>query len=98
MFLLSAEQPEMQGAYNAVAPHPVTNAALMRELRRTLHRPWSPPVPTPAVRLGALLMGSNALIALTGQRCEPRRFLAQDFPYDFPRLADALQDLLRSRR
>ena len=32
------------GTYNAVAPNPATNAEFMRELRRALHRPWSPPV------------------------------------------------------
>ena len=94
MFLHALEQPATKGVFNAVAPNPVTNAAFMRQLRRAMHRPWSPPVPAPAVRLGALLMGSNALIALTGQRCVPGGFLAQGFAYGFPGLDDALQNLL----
>ncbi len=44
-----------------------------------------------------MLMGSNALIALTGQRCVPGRFLEQDFACDdFPGLDDALHHLLRN--
>ena len=98
MFLHALEQPEAKGVFNAVAPNPVTNAAFMRELRRAMHRPWSPPVPTTAVRLGALLMGSNALIALTGQRCEPRRFPEQGFSYEFGELRSALRNLLDGSR
>ena len=94
MFLHAMAQPETKGVFNAVSPNPVTNAVFMRKLRRAIHRPWSPPVPTPAVRLGALLMGSNSLLALTGQRCVPGAFLAQGFAYDFPMLDDALQNLL----
>ena len=94
MFLYALQQPETKGVFNAVAPNPATNAVFMRKLRRAMHRPWSPPVPALAVRLGALLMGSNALIALSGQRCVPGGFLKQGFACDFPGLDDALCDLL----
>ena len=32
---------------------PVTNADFMRQLRHTLHRPWSPPVPAWLLRIAA---------------------------------------------
>ena len=97
IFLLDLEQPGMSGVLNAVAPYPVTNATLMKELRQALHRSWTPPAPGLAVRLGALLMGSNAQLALTGQRCEPKRLLEQRFSHDFARLDAALYDLLHCR-
>src|SRR5207249_3257714 len=45
MFLAAIERDEIAGIFNATSLNPVTNAELMRELRRALHRPWSPPVP-----------------------------------------------------
>jgi NAD dependent epimerase/dehydratase family enzyme len=76
-----------------VAPQPATNAAFMRELRRVLHRPWSPPVPAMAVRFGATLMGSEPTLALISQRCSPARLAAAGFQFRFPELGPALHDL-----
>jgi uncharacterized protein (TIGR01777 family) len=58
MFLAAIERDDF-GVFNATAPNPVTNAEL-REMRRAVHRPWSPPVP--------------ALIAhIDPGSCEPKR-------------------------
>jgi len=53
LFLQAIEDPAMEGVYNATGPSPVANAELMRTLRHVLRRPWSPPVPAWAVRVGA---------------------------------------------
>jgi NAD dependent epimerase/dehydratase family enzyme len=97
MFRAAAEDDRMSGAFNAVAPEAVTNAQFMRELRRALHRPWSPPAPAWAVKLGARLMGSEGSLALISQRCVPGKFLAAGFQYRFPDLPRALDDLARAR-
>ncbi len=94
MFLAAVENTEVTGTYNACAPHPVMNRDFMRELRGVLNRPWSPPVPALAVRIGSWLMGSEAKLALVSQRALPRHFLTQDFPFEFPMLKPALADLL----
>jgi NAD dependent epimerase/dehydratase family enzyme len=83
----------MSGVFNASAPNPVTNAEFMRELRRALHRPWSPPVPEFAVRLGAALIGTEPDLALTSQRATPRRFLETGFKFDFSELRSALTSI-----
>jgi NAD dependent epimerase/dehydratase family enzyme len=80
----------MTGVFNASGPNPATNAEFMRELRRALHRPWSPPAPALAVRLGAWLMGSDGRLALTGRCCVPRRLLERGFKFDFPDLRRTL--------
>jgi uncharacterized protein (TIGR01777 family) len=82
-----------RGVYNATGPNPVTNAEFMRELRRALGRPWSPPTPAWAVALGSRLMGTDPSLALTGRRCVPRRLLDEGFRFDFPELRGALDDL-----
>jgi uncharacterized protein (TIGR01777 family) len=95
IIVAAVEDGKYSGVYNAVAPRPVTNAVFMRELRRVWHRPWSPPAPALAVKLGARLMGSEGSLALVSQRCEPRRLTAAGFPYRFTALPDALNDLCR---
>ena len=87
------ERDEVQGLFHATAPNPVTNAQFMRELRRALHRPWSPPVPKPGVYLGCLVMRTEAELALRGRRCIPRRLMDRGFEFRFPHLPSALADL-----
>ena len=82
-------QEQLTGIFNASSPNPVPNAELMRELRRGLHRPWSPPVPEFAARIGSWLMGTEASLALVSQRCVPKRFLENGFNFEFPNFARA---------
>jgi uncharacterized protein len=93
MILHAIEQEQFAGVFNATAPNPVTNAELMRELRRALHRPWSPPVPEFAARIGSRLMGTEASLALVSQRCVPQRFLEKNFEFQFPDLRGALANI-----
>jgi len=96
MFHAAIEYPEVTGTYNGCAPDPVMNQDFMGALRAVLNRPWSPPVPALAVRMGSWLMGSEGKLALMGQRALPEHFLKQDFPFEFPILKPALKDLLGS--
>lgn len=84
---------DLNGLVNVTSPEPVQNETLMAELRRHLNRPWSPPVPAALVRLGALIMGSDPALALTGRRCIPARLSEAGFQFRFPGLTDALDDL-----
>jgi uncharacterized protein (TIGR01777 family) len=94
MFVAAVENENLNGVFNAVGPEPVTNAEFMRELRRVLHRPWSPPAPEFAVKFGARLMGSEPSLALASQRCEPKHFLQTVFRFQFSELPAALKNLL----
>jgi hypothetical protein len=93
MFVAAVTDDRLSGIFNAVAPNAVTNAEFMRALRRVLHRPWSPPSPAWAVKLGARLMGSEGSLALVSQRCVPARFLAAGFQFRFADVEGALKDL-----
>jgi len=97
MVSASIENWELTGVFNATSPNPVTNAELMRELRRALHRPWSPPVPEFAVRIGSWLMGTEASLALVSQRCVPKRFLEKHFAFEFPEQREALANIFPKR-
>jgi len=93
MFLEAIEREELAGAFNATAPNPVTNGKFMSELRRALHRPWSPPAPEWAVRFGSRLMKTEPSLALTGRRCAPKRFLERGFKFQFAELRAALKNV-----
>jgi len=95
MFLWAIERDEVEGVYNATAPLAVTNAKFMRHLRRVLGRPWSPPTPAMAVRLGCFLLRTEPVLALTGRRGVPARFVNQGFRFQFQDLEQALYDVLR---
>lgn len=93
MFVSAIERPEHTGVFNATATAAVTNREFMRELRRALHRPWSPPVPALFVRIGAWLMGSEGELALLSSRCSPRRFLEHGFQFQFMAPREAFTNL-----
>lgn len=95
MVLETIRRPDLAGTFNAVAPVPVTNAELMRQLRRALRRPWSPPAPGWALKTGARLMGTEASLALDGCRVLPRRFSEAGFEFQFPELPDAFADIFK---
>lgn len=87
-------RPDADGVYNVTGPNPVTNRELMRALRHTLHRPWSPAVPVWLARLGARLLSTEAELALTGRRCLPQRLADEGFWFTRPALRPALADIL----
>ena len=87
------EDKNWSGVFNATAPNPAANADFMRELRRVLHRPWSPSVPAFAVQLAAPLMNTDAALAMESQHVVPGRLLAAGFHFRFPRLREALEHL-----
>lgn len=86
------DRPSARGAYNATAPHPVTNAEFARALGRALQRPAFLRMPAIALKL---LLGEMAQLLITGQRVLPARLLAEGFAFSFPELSDALVASLR---
>lgn len=88
---LMIENSTMQGAYNASAPAPVTNAEFSAALAAALNRPML--LPLPEIVLKPLLGEMSALI-LGSQRVLPKRLIDQGFEFQFPQLDLALQNLL----
>ena len=85
----------MTGAYIATAPNPVSNADLMRELRRVLRMPVGLPAAGWMVRVAAPLLRTDPELALFGRYCVSRRLREEGFEFRFPDLAPALRDLYR---
>lgn len=80
---------EMNGAVNAVAPQPVTNAEFTATLGRVLRRPAVMPVPAMALR--ALFGEMAGLTMLASQRVKPARLERAGFRFEYPALEGALR-------
>jgi uncharacterized protein (TIGR01777 family) len=97
LVLWCVERPEAAGVFNATGPCPLTNAEFMFELRCALKRPWGLSTPAWLVRLGALVLRTEAELALTGRRCIPDRLVEMNFKFLYTNLESALADLLQPR-
>jgi NAD dependent epimerase/dehydratase family enzyme len=85
----------IQGAYIATAPNPISQVEFMRELRRAMHVRIGLPATAWMVRLGApLLLHTDAELALYGRYLDSTRLREEGFEFRFPKLADALADLV----
>ena len=94
LFIKSLTDQQMTGAYNAVAPNPVTNHDLTKISAQVLKRPfWMPNVPKFALKL---VFGEMASIVLGGNYVLNQRIkLETDFEYRFVEVRKALEDLLK---
>jgi uncharacterized protein len=82
------------GAINATAPQPVTNAEFARALGRAMHRPAFMPAPAFALRL---MLGEMAdALVLSGQRAVPRRAERGGFTFTYTRVDDALAAIFKN--
>ncbi|TVP65354.1 MAG: TIGR01777 family protein [Nodularia sp. (in: Bacteria)] len=92
LILQALTNPEMQGVYNATAPHPARMAELSQTLGQVMQRPsW---LPVPGFALEALL-GDGAMVVLEGQQVMPQRTLESGFKYEYPDLLPALSQIIR---
>jgi uncharacterized protein (TIGR01777 family) len=98
LFERALSEKRMSGAYIATAPHPVSNAEFMRELRSALRVPLGLRARSWMVRAAAPLLRTDAELALYGRYCVSRRLREENFEFLFPDLRSALRNLYRRQR
>jgi uncharacterized protein len=95
LFERSLFDESREGVYIATAPNPVSQREFMRTLRRAMGMPIGLPAFGWMVRIGApLLMRTDPELALYGRYLVSRRLAEEGFEFHFPRLAEALVDLV----
>ncbi|AWV99189.1 TIGR01777 family oxidoreductase [Arcticibacterium luteifluviistationis] len=83
-----------RGAYNAVAPNPVTNKEMVKVLGKVLHRAiWAPKVPAFVLKL---ILGERAQLVLGGNKVSASKIEATGFNFKFSILEDALTEIYKS--
>lgn len=85
------EMSAARGIYNLAAPDPVTNEEFTRVLGKVMNRPAFLPVPEFALKL---LLGEVAALVLEGRPVSPKKLQAVGFKFKFPKLEEALLDIL----
>jgi len=86
------ERPDLDGPVNCTAPFPVRNRELTEALAKALHVPaFLPAVPAWAMKL---VLGEFGDVLLKGQRVVPEKLLAAGFEFQFPRIEEALKNIL----
>ncbi|MGB6941101.1 MAG: TIGR01777 family oxidoreductase [Bryobacteraceae bacterium] len=91
MILFALDYAAIRGAVNATAPHPVTNEEFTDRLAMALHRPAILPVPAFALKLA---FGEMSEVLLASQRVLPMVAKSAGFPFQYPDLSPALENLL----
>jgi uncharacterized protein (TIGR01777 family) len=85
------EQRALSGPFNVSAPEPTTNRDFLRTVRHLVRRPGVFMLPASVMRA---VLGEEATVVLDSQRMLPQRLLASGFVFDYPRLDQALNQLL----
>jgi uncharacterized protein (TIGR01777 family) len=85
------DDASIAGPMNVATPNAVTNEELSAAIGKALHRPSLFRVPELALRLR---FGEGADPLVTGQRAIPRVLLEKGYAFRYPRLAEALAEVL----
>jgi uncharacterized protein len=83
----------ISGIIHCASPNPVSNASLMKSLRKALHIPFGFPTPAFLVKIGTAIIGSEPELVLTGRRVKPGILLNSDFTFKYPFIDGALNNL-----
>ena len=86
------EKPALKGPVNLTAPNPASMNEFAAALGKRLHKPSFFRVPGFALKI---LLGEMSEMLLGGQRVLPKKLEDAGFHFRFPRLDDALKDLVR---
>jgi uncharacterized protein (TIGR01777 family) len=83
---------QWEGVFNAVAPNPVTQSALMKALSRTLKRPYFlPPIPAFLLKLAA---GEMSALVLESHWVSAQKIVAHKYVFKHQEINEAITDLL----
>lgn len=94
MYEFALKNPELQGAFNAVAPEHATNKDLTEQAVQVLKRPlFMPNVPGFVLKL---IFGELSVAVLEGSRASCQKIQSAGFQFKFPHLKEALEDLLKN--
>lgn len=84
---------EIDGPVNVTAPEPLPNKEFMRLLRRKYHRPFGLSPNRLLLELGAVFLRTEAELLLKSRNVYPEKLMLQGFRFNYPTIAQALQQL-----
>lgn len=88
------EHKDIEGIFNCSSPNPITNKEFMAILRRTARHKFGLPAFTWMLKIGAGIIGTETELVLKSRWVVPSRLLSTGFKFSFPKLEDALKDII----
>jgi len=90
MFLFLGEN-KITGVYNGVAPNPVSNTKLVKEIAKALQKPFFlPNIPKFVMKT---ILGEMSYILFASQRVSSKKIEEEGFNFRFRNICSALEDI-----
>jgi len=89
----AAENKQIEGVYNAVAPHPVTNKKLVLTIAKNKYPIYFPSF-VPAFLL-KIILGEMSIEVLKSAKVSAQKIQDAGFVFDYPTIEEALPDLMK---
>ena len=86
---------KVEGIYNAVSPHPITNRTFTEALGNALHRPTFIPLPAFVLKM---LYGEAASVLTDSQEIYPKRLEELGFVFGYETIDEALEEIHKRKR
>jgi len=84
------ENPEANGPYNLAAPEAITNADMMKLIRKDVGRSFGLPAYEWMLEIGAFFMRTETELIVKSRWVYPERLLAEGFKFEKPKFEDVL--------
>ncbi|MDO8997063.1 MAG: TIGR01777 family oxidoreductase [Sediminibacterium sp.] len=94
-YIYAIENEQMNGVYNAVAPHPVSNQTLTIELAKKICGSFYIPFYVPAFVL-KIALGEMSIEVLKSATVSSHKIEAAGFQFQYPAISDALTQLTKT--
>lgn len=93
LFLFASKNEKMRGVYNGVAPNPVTNYEITKQIAKALNRPFF--LPNIPAFLLKIAFGEMAAVILMSQNISSKKIEKVDFKFEFEDIKDALENIYK---
>ncbi len=88
-----AFENQLEGVFNAVTPHPVSNAELTKTIAKTIHKPlFLPNIPQFVMKL---ILGEMSFLLFSSKNVNSEKIQKLGFQFSFPTSKEALDDLYK---
>jgi uncharacterized protein (TIGR01777 family) len=91
-------QDAFRGPVNLVAPNPISNSEMMKNLRQVLRVPFGVPATNWMLEVGAFILRTETELLMKSRRVIPGRLLKSGFAFRFPSIRQAFEDLNSAKR
>ncbi|ETZ23649.1 TIGR01777 family oxidoreductase [Pedobacter sp. V48] len=89
---------DFKGIVHAASPFPVTNKEFMKTIRQSINIPFGLPNPAIFIKIGAVFIGTEAELVLSGRRVVSSVLEKNGFKFKYPYLHDAIIRLLNENK